>query len=121
MKLLIVLCIAVAAVSGSALPSGNVQVLRYDNDNIGLGNYRYAYELSDGTQQEHQGEIINEGREDESLVVRGSFSWTGPDGVTYKVTYVADSNGYQPTLEKEEEEEGPGSVYTPALIQSALG
>ncbi|CAG4937500.1 unnamed protein product [Colias eurytheme] len=118
MKLLIVLCIAVAAVSGSALPSGNVQVLRYDNDNIGLGNYRYAFELSDGTQQEQQGEIINEGREDESLVVKGSFSWVGPDGVTYKVTYVADSNGYQPTIEKEEE--GPGAVPA-GVVASLLG
>ncbi|CAG4937512.1 endocuticle structural glycoprotein ABD-5-like isoform X3 [Colias croceus] len=116
MKLLIVLCIAVAAVSGAVLPSDNVQILRYDNDNIGLGNYRYAYEQNDGTKQEQQGEIINEGREDESLVVRGSFSWVGPDGVTYKVTYVADSNGYQPEIE-----EGPGGAVPPGVVASLLG
>lgn len=30
------------------------------------------------------------------LVVTGSYSYIGPDGVTYKVHYVADENGYRP-------------------------
>ncbi|CAG4936667.1 unnamed protein product [Colias eurytheme] len=98
MKLLIVLCIAVAAVSGAAEPSNNVQLLRYDNDNIGVGNYRYTYEQNDGTKQEQQGNLINEGREDESIAVTGAFSWVAPNGVTYKVTYNADAYGYDPTI-----------------------
>ncbi|VVC97695.1 unnamed protein product, partial [Leptidea sinapis] len=74
------------------------------------------FEQTDGTKQEQQGEVINQGREDESIVVRGSFSWVGPDGVTYKVTYIADTNGYQPEIE-----EGPGGAVPPAVVASLLG
>ncbi|CAK1553616.1 unnamed protein product [Leptosia nina] len=131
----IILLAVVAAVSGGAVPvsvlqsypssvepariyqnnNGYVQILRYDNDNIGLGNYRYAYEQSDGTKQEQQGEIVNEGREDESIAVSGSFTWIGPNGIRYTVTYKADQNGYQPTIE-----EGPGAV-PPSVVASLLG
>ncbi|CAG4936651.1 unnamed protein product [Colias eurytheme] len=93
-----VLCIAVAAVSGAAVPSNDVQVLRYYNDNIGVGKYRYAFEQSDGSKHEQQGSLINEGREDEAIAVMGYYSWVAPDGDTYIVTYFADSNGYKSAL-----------------------
>lgn len=35
---------------------------------------------------------INNGGEN---VVRGSYSYVGPDGVTYTVNYIADRNGYR--------------------------
>ena len=34
--------------------------------------------------------------DEESYDVNGQFSYTGPDGVVYKVVYVADANGFQP-------------------------
>ncbi|XP_030023460.2 endocuticle structural protein SgAbd-6-like [Manduca sexta] len=111
----------VATVLTSPIPSQypdpeNVQVLKYENEYIGPGKHRYSFEQSDGTQQEQEGELKNAGTEDEIYVVRGSFSWVGPDGVKYTVHYVADENGYQP-----EPEEGPGSAVPFDLLASSLG
>lgn len=39
--------------------------------------------------------LVNGGQE---LVVRGSYSYTGPDNKVYSVEYVADRNGYHPKL-----------------------
>ena len=33
----------------------------------------------------------------EVLVMRGSYEYIGPDGVTYVVNWVADENGYRPS------------------------
>ncbi|CAG9833622.1 unnamed protein product [Diabrotica balteata] len=63
--------------------------------NIGLPNYNFSYETSDGSQRQEEAEIKNAGNEKESLVVHGSYTYVGTDGVTYKVTYVADENGYR--------------------------
>ncbi|XP_075971123.1 endocuticle structural glycoprotein SgAbd-5-like [Anticarsia gemmatalis] len=121
MKLFLVLSFVALAVAAPVqqkinYSTDNVQILRFDNDNLGLGNYRFAYEQTDGTKQEQQGEILNEGREDESIAIRGSYAWVGPDGVTYTVNYVADDNGFQPQIEQ-----GPGGGVPAAVIASFQG
>ncbi|XP_049865999.1 endocuticle structural glycoprotein ABD-5-like [Pectinophora gossypiella] len=122
MKLAIVLCL-VAAVAAAPQRGGNyysdyrtIQLQRYDNDNIGVGPYSFSYEQSDGHKHQEQGELRNEGREDESLAVKGSYQWVGPDGVTYTVTYIADENGFQPEIEQ-----GPGGAVPGAVVASLLG
>lgn len=45
----------------------------------------------------------------------GSFSWVGPDGVTYTVNYTAGEEGYKPEIEQ-----GPGGGV-PAVVASLLG
>ncbi|CAK1553617.1 unnamed protein product [Leptosia nina] len=125
MKLLVVLSL-VALVAAAPKPQAprqaaaanpqEVQILKLETENDGLGSYRYALEQSDGTKKEEQGELKNAGTDDEAISVRGSYSWVGLDGVTYTVTYVADENGFQPTLEQ-----GPGGVLSPALIASLTG
>ncbi|CAG9785100.1 unnamed protein product [Diatraea saccharalis] len=113
MKLLVILSLAALAVAAPQRGQ-QAEVLRYESDNIGLGGYRYAFETSDGTKHESQGEIRNEGREDEYLAVNGVYSWIAPNGVRYTVKYVADDNGYQPEIE-----EAPGAPGP--IVASLLG
>lgn len=58
--------------------------------------YIYRVETSNGITQQEQGQLNNAGTENEAISVRGSFSYVGPDGQQYTVTYIADENGFQP-------------------------
>ncbi|XP_049866247.1 endocuticle structural protein SgAbd-6-like [Pectinophora gossypiella] len=109
----IALCLVTLAVA--APQTQNVQLLKYFNDNDGLGKYQFGFEQSDGTQHQVQGEVKNQGRDDEALVVRGRYSWVDPNGVTYIVTYTADENGYRPVIEQ-----GPGGAV-PGPVVASLG
>ncbi|XP_065171660.1 flexible cuticle protein 12-like [Atheta coriaria] len=93
-----VLLAAIAAVALAA-PQGadkDATILKSELDNIGVDGYNYAYETSNGISQSEQGQLINAGTENEAIAVRGQYSYVGPDGVTYTVTYIADENGFQP-------------------------
>lgn len=46
-----------------------------------------------GIKAQEEGELKNKGQENEAQSVKGSYSYTGPDGVLYEVTYIADENG----------------------------
>lgn len=70
------------------------QVLRYDNNNIGLGEYSYTVELSDGTIRHEEATVVDAGLETEHLRVSGYFQYVGPDGQVYKTEYLADENGF---------------------------
>ncbi|KAF9414980.1 hypothetical protein HW555_007247 [Spodoptera exigua] len=74
------------------------------------------FDQSDGTGRDEYGEVRNAGSEDEFVAVKGSYSWVGPDGVKYTVNYVADENGFQPTIEQ-----GPGGAVPSAVVASLLG
>lgn len=76
----------------------------------------YRYELSDGSKHEEQGQLKNQGSENEALSVQGQYSWVGPDGVTYTVTYIADENGFQPQIQQ-----GPGGGVPAGVVASLLG
>ena len=76
---------------------GVVVVKEALHDNIGLGQYKYNYQLSDGQQKEESADLKNAGTDNEALVVRGSFSWVDPaTNQQYTINYVADENGFQP-------------------------
>ncbi|XP_055912844.1 cuticle protein CP14.6-like [Eupeodes corollae] len=87
---------AVALSASIATDSSHAETLRYDNDNIGVEGYKYAVETSDGKAASEQGIVKNVGAENEAIAVQGQYSYVGPDGVTYTVTYIADENGFQP-------------------------
>ena len=73
-----------------------VIVRELPHNNIGLDNYQYSYELSDGQQKEESAELRNAGTDAEALVVRGSFSWVDADGQQHRIDYTADENGFHP-------------------------
>ncbi|KAJ8956822.1 hypothetical protein NQ318_014236 [Aromia moschata] len=73
---------------------GASKIVSHEN-NIGYGNYNFSYETSDGSHREEKAELKNAGTENEAIAVYGSYTYVGTDGVTYKVTYVADENGYR--------------------------
>lgn len=56
----------------------------------------FSYENSDGSQREEFGHILSPDTEDEHMKVNGSFSYVGPDGITYTVKYTADDQGFHP-------------------------
>ncbi|CAG9560420.1 unnamed protein product [Danaus chrysippus] len=122
MKLFLVLaCVALATAAPQQLsrsePDGkNVEILRYDNENDGLGSYKFGFELSDQTKREEEGELKNAGSENESIAVKGSYSWVDKDGQVYTVNYVADENGFQPTIEQSN-----GGAIPPAVIAAFSG
>ncbi|XP_055627236.1 flexible cuticle protein 12-like [Toxorhynchites rutilus septentrionalis] len=92
---------ALAAIIALALAaplddSKNAQILKYENDNIGVDGYKFAFETSDGQARQEQAELKKLGDDVEALVVRGSFSFTAQDGQVYTVNYIADENGFQP-------------------------
>ncbi|KAH8342308.1 hypothetical protein KR059_000713 [Drosophila kikkawai] len=93
MKFLIVF-VALFAVALAA-PAEDVQIVRADSD-VGPENFSFAWETSDGQKADAAGELKNIGSENESLAVRGSFSFVADDGQTYTVNYIADENGFQP-------------------------
>nr|QES69417.1 CPR9 [Ostrinia furnacalis] len=90
------LFVAVAAAIPVSQDPKDAVVVRYDNDNIGVEGYNYAVETSDGKSAQEQGQLKNVGTENEAIEVRGQYSYTGPDGVVYSVTYVANELGFQP-------------------------
>ncbi|KAL6428227.1 hypothetical protein ACFW04_008507 [Cataglyphis niger] len=66
-------------------------------DNIGIDGYNFGYELSNGQAHQESAQVVNAGQENESLAVRGSFTYVDPvTNVRYTVNYIADENGFQP-------------------------
>lgn len=69
---------------------GNAQSL-YQNDQRNFdGSYNYEYITDNGIQMKEDSAGQGANR-----VVTGSYSYVGPDGITYTVNYIADKNGYR--------------------------
>ncbi|XP_071556004.1 uncharacterized protein [Temnothorax nylanderi] len=85
-----------SAYSGGGLGGGHggqekIPILSYSNENTGDGNYQYSYEAGNGISVQETGH-----KQGESESVSGSFSYTGPDGMQYSITYTADEYGFHP-------------------------
>lgn len=52
-----------------------------------------SYETSDGVSRTEEAEIRNQGTENEILVIKGTVSWTAPDGILYTITFISDEKG----------------------------
>ncbi|XP_015438771.1 PREDICTED: larval cuticle protein 8-like [Dufourea novaeangliae] len=89
--------IAVALAAPAVLQPEVLLVKETPSDNVGLGNYNYGYQLSDGQTKEETAELVPGGTDGQFLKVRGTFSFVDPiTNVAYTVNYVADENGFHP-------------------------
>ncbi|XP_026328694.1 endocuticle structural glycoprotein SgAbd-5-like [Hyposmocoma kahamanoa] len=59
--------------------------------------YNFVYKTSDGVSREEEAQLITVG-EHKGIGVRGSYSYLGPDGQEYQVTFTADDKGYNPQI-----------------------
>lgn len=61
--------------------------------------FHYAYETSNGINAQADGQLRQLAKPEEpALVHQGFYSYTAPDNTVIKVDYVADENGYQPSV-----------------------
>uniref|UniRef100_T1I4D3 Insect cuticle protein n=2 Tax=Rhodnius prolixus TaxID=13249 RepID=T1I4D3_RHOPR len=84
--------------TGGGAPAGPViPIISYENNpNQGDGTYSYSYETGNGiTAQESGRQSSVPGPEGPGTAAQGSYSYKGPDGQTYTITYTADENGFQ--------------------------
>lgn len=74
--------------------SGAARILKQDQDQDEKG-YHYVYQTENGINAEEYGKV------DQGLSggtnARGFYEYTGDDGLKYRVDYVADDNGFQPS------------------------
>ncbi|XP_076640720.1 endocuticle structural protein SgAbd-6-like [Halictus rubicundus] len=99
MKTIIVFAALVAiALAAPAVQQPQVELVQETpSDNIGLGNYNYGFQLSDGSFKQETAELVNGGTDGQFLKVQGSYSFVDPaTNVAYTVKYVADENGFHP-------------------------
>ncbi|XP_067000869.2 endocuticle structural glycoprotein SgAbd-2 [Anabrus simplex] len=97
-------------------PNEPIPILRQENEVNFDGTYRYSYETGNGIVAEEQGYLKNAGQPElEAQVAQGSASYTSPEGVPIRLTYVADENGFQP-----QGDHLPTPPPIPEAIQRAL-
>merc|ERR1711962_1448251 len=73
-----------------------VKIVRNEFSGPNDGNWNYAYESENGIRQEARGEMRSIGNELVN-VMSGSYSYVGPDGLTYQVDWYADETGFHPS------------------------
>ncbi|XP_066253465.1 uncharacterized protein [Euwallacea similis] len=81
-----------------AAEDGKAKVLQYEFLWSAPSEYKYSYETSNGIQRNETGEDIPSIHDANraAALVKGSYSYTGADGVLYTVNYVADEAGFHP-------------------------
>ncbi|XP_030560879.1 endocuticle structural protein SgAbd-6 [Drosophila novamexicana] len=99
--------LAIARVNASP---NDAQILKFENVNLDGNGYAFYYETSDGISRQETAQLKHAGTAEEAIAVQGSVKWVGPDGVHYKLNYLADENGFQPEGEHLPRQETSGML-----------
>ncbi|XP_055612364.1 larval cuticle protein 1-like [Uranotaenia lowii] len=93
-------CLLAVPVQEARYQPSDVQIVRYENDHNPQENYQFRYALSDDQTRDEVGTLKDgqdaEGNAVRFYVVRGAYSYVGPDGQTHWVHYTADETGFHP-------------------------
>lgn len=78
--------------------------------------YFHSFEQSNGIRYEQTGELRNPGSKTAFVAVKGSYAWTAPNGDAFIIDYIADENGFQPTIAQ-----GVADSVSPKVVAHLLG
>ncbi|KAJ8891919.1 hypothetical protein PR048_004478 [Dryococelus australis] len=98
MKLLVVCLLSVVAVALARPQQPEpIPIVKQTADITPEGAYQYSYETGNGIKADETGSLepADNPEDGNVVVVQGSYTYTGDDGVVYTVNYKADKNGYQ--------------------------
>ncbi|PSN37145.1 hypothetical protein C0J52_20160 [Blattella germanica] len=90
----------------------NVPIVFSENYQSDDGSYLFDFEAANSVAQREQGFIKHESGLD-VLVKKGYYSFIGPDGLLYRIDYLADENGFQATGEHLPNGRFPAFLPTP--------
>ncbi|XP_049866014.1 larval cuticle protein 1-like [Pectinophora gossypiella] len=100
MKLVIVALalVAVAFAAPQGQPAEPIKILRSEFDQQPEGAYVFSFETENGISRNENGEVKEVPGEDNKpqqvVVVRGSYTYTDPEGKPQTINYYADETGF---------------------------